>query len=194
MKKDVVAHEDAFTGSKMKGLTTVSELVMSLEMAIPTHLRSKDIVFACIGTDRSTGDAVGPIVGTILKKKKYNVVGTLKYPLHAMNLTERLAMIEQGKFIIAVDSCLGNVSSIGTHAVIKGSLKPGAGVNKDLPSVGDVSVTSIVNVGGFMEHFVLQNTRLNLVMDMSQDVATALHQVMKNRDGIKARLRQLVLV
>ena len=55
-----------------------------------------------------------------------------------------------------------------------GALKPGAGVNKQLPPVGEVHVTGIVNVSGFMEFFVLQNTRLNLVMKMAQTMASGI--------------------
>jgi putative sporulation protein YyaC len=56
---------------------------------------------------------------------------------------------------------------VGFVNLAPGSLKPGAGVNKDLPSVGQLHITGIVNVGGFMEYFVLQNTRLNIVMKMA---------------------------
>lgn len=43
----------------------------------------------------------------------------------------------------------------------------GAAVNKSLPLVGEIHITGVVNVGGFMEYLVLQNTRLNLVMRMA---------------------------
>ena len=55
-----------------------------------------------------------------------------------------------------------------------GSLQPGAGVNKRLPQVGDVYITGIVNVGGFMEYFVLQNTRLSLVTKMAAVICEGL--------------------
>lgn len=38
-------------------------------------------VLACIGTDRATGDCLGPLVGTNLKRLGYTVVGTLDEPL-----------------------------------------------------------------------------------------------------------------
>jgi len=53
----------------------------------------------------------------------------------------------------------------------RGSLRPGAGVNKSLPAVGDVYTTGVVNVAGFMEYFVLQNTRLGLVVKMAKIIA-----------------------
>ena len=85
--------------------------------------------------------------------------------------------------IIAVDACLGHLHSVGSIQVGMGPLKPGAGVNKKLPEVGEVHITGIVNVAGFMEYFVLQNTRLSIVMKMAdiisrsiQSVASRLHR------------------
>ncbi|EJY56783.1 sporulation protein YyaC [Alicyclobacillus hesperidum URH17-3-68] len=43
-----------------------------------------------------------------------------------------------------------------------------------MPEFGDVTITGIVNVSGFMEYFVLQNTRLGIVMRMSDIVVQAL--------------------
>jgi len=63
------------------------------------------------------------------------------------------------------------VGSIGYITVGEGPLKPGAGVNKELPQVGDAYITGVVNVGGFMEYLVLQNTRLSLVIRMADAIA-----------------------
>jgi len=77
-------------------------------------------------------------------------------------------------YIIAIDACLGKLENVGCISVGRGSLKPGAAVNKNLPAVGDAYVTGIVNVGGFMEHMVLQSTRLNLVVKMADVIAYSL--------------------
>lgn len=135
----------------------------------------KELVLLCIGTDRSTGDSLGPIVGHKLSHSllKYNYVhlhGTLDEPVHAKNLQERMNSIRgslDNPFIIAIDACLGGANRVGYIAINKGPLKPGAGVNKDLPAVGNISITGIVNLGGYMEYLVLQNTRLSLVMKMA---------------------------
>lgn len=135
----------------------------------------EELVLLCIGTDRSTGDALGPIIGHKLSDSllKYNYIhlhGTLDEPVHAKNLQEKLEIIYNSlnnPFIIAIDACLGNIDRIGYIAVNKGSLKPGAGVNKNLPAIGDISITGIVNLGGYMEYLVLQNTQLSLVMKMA---------------------------
>ena len=84
-------------------------------------------------------------------------------------------------YIIAVDACLGKLESVGCVNIAEGSLKPGAAVNKNLPAIGDLSISGIVNVGGFMEYYVLQNTRLSLVMQMAEKIASVLYKVYQKR-------------
>ncbi|WP_416147231.1 spore protease YyaC [Salipaludibacillus sp. HK11] len=150
------------------------------------------IVVLCIGTDRSTGDSLGPLTGTLLKERRpenIHVYGTLEEPVHGKNLESYLRLIytnHPGAFVIAVDACLGRAKSIGSVIIGKGPLKPGAALNKNLPSVGDIHMAGIVNVGGMMEFFVLQNTRLNLVLEMSRKISESL----KRTDRYISRKKQ----
>lgn len=145
---------------------------------IPSY---QELVFVCIGTDRSTGDSLGPIIGSRLLKYNFSdirVYGTLDQPVHAMNLEETIKQIQEtyyNPYIVGIDACLGQVSSVGCVQIGNGPLKPGAGVKKELPSVGDIHLTGVVNVGGFMEYFVLQNTRLSLVMNMAEIMAKGIY-------------------
>jgi putative sporulation protein YyaC len=137
------------------------------------------IVILCIGTDRSTGDALGPLTGSRLRALHGypHVFGTLDEPVHATNLPEALREIAAtfaDPYIVAVDACLGRLESVGCVSIGRGPLRPGAAVNKELPPVGDTCITGIVNVGGFMEHLVLQSTRLNLVVKMADAIAFGL--------------------
>lgn len=133
----------------------------------------KDIIFLCIGTDRATGDSLGPLIGHKLQNIHYAniyVYGTLDNPVHAKNLIDTVEGIfntHDNPFIIAIDACLGKIEHIGYISFGKGTIKPGAGVNKDLPEVGDLFITGIVNFSGVMDMIILQNTRLNLVMKMA---------------------------
>ncbi|MDD4335934.1 MAG: spore protease YyaC [Firmicutes bacterium] len=144
----------------------------------PPSPHRPDLIIICVGTDRSTGDALGPLVGSRLADHRIikgctQVIGTLDNPVHAGNLSEVIEGIgqEQPCRILAVDACLGRLESVGHITVAEGPLRPGTGVNKDLPLVGDAHVTGIVNVGGFMEYLVLQNTRLSLVIRMADAIA-----------------------
>lgn len=145
---------------------------------------TKEIIILCIGTDRSTGDALGPLTGSKLKNLTLypHVYGTLEEPVHATNLSNILQTIRQKyhhPFIIAIDACLGRLENVGCVSLGVGAVKPGAAVNKDLPEVGDIYITGIVNVSGFMEHLVLQSTRLNLVMKMADSIAQGISQGLK---------------
>lgn len=163
-----------------------SEALTMLVRACRKHLRIRapyqSLTVVCIGTDRSTGDCLGPLVGTHLVKQAgspYRVFGTLEQPVHAMNLQDKLdALLQEdpSTFIIAVDACLGQSGNVGAVQIQHGPVRPGAGVNKQLPPVGDMHITGIVNVGGFMEYFVLQNTRLHLVMSMAELIGEVIHQ------------------
>jgi putative sporulation protein YyaC len=151
------------------------------------HDPSAPIVILCIGTDRSTGDSLGPLVGSRLKRLDHPMVkvfGTLDQPVHAVNLQETIAEIKRDyphPFIIAVDACLGRTESIGFINLKAGPLQPGTGVNKTLPEVGDLHIVGIVNVGGFMEYLVLQNTRLSVVMKMAEIISSALTNELVHR-------------
>jgi len=158
------------------------ELGLALSLCIKKHLISaRNIVFLCIGSDRATGDSLGPIIGYKLSKyinhPNFHIYGTLAHPVHAKNLKDTVAMIKKkhgNAFIIAIDASLGKSDHIGYVTLGEGPLKPGAGVDKDLPEVGDLFITGIVNFSGMFEHMLLQTTRLNVVMSMADLICTAI--------------------
>ncbi|MEW6080767.1 MAG: spore protease YyaC [Bacillota bacterium] len=146
-------------------------------------------VVLCIGSDRSTGDALGPLVGSRLQASRLldeRVWGTLDEPVHAINLMDVLSGLRarwKSPFLVAVDASLGSPEHVGTVAVGKGPLRPGAAVNKDLPTVGQMFITGTVNVGGFMEYAVLQSTRLSLVVKMAEIISASLVMASPHLDG-----------
>lgn len=134
------------------------------------------IAFVCIGTDRVTGDSFGPLVGHHLSKVQhyydFDVYGTLEEPVHALNLIDTLDKIDiDNTLVISVDASLGQMGSIGNLGLGYGSIKPGSGVGKDLPAVGDISLTGVVNVGGFFPNLMINSTRLHIVYKLAE-VAT----------------------
>lgn len=144
----------------------------------------KSVVFVCIGTDRSTGDSLGPLIGYKISGLKYKgvyVYGTLENPVHAKNLDEIMKCISsqcEKPFVVAIDACLGQMDHVGYVGIGTGPIKPGSGVNKELAPVGDMFVTGIVNFGGFMDFLVLQNTRLHEVMKIADLIASGIRYVM----------------
>lgn len=135
------------------------------------------IVLFCIGTDRATGDCLGPIIGYKMKhytNSLFHVYGTLSEPIHAKNLEEmidKVYKIHDKCFVIAIDACLGKMEHIGKVHLGEGPLSPGSGVNKVLPEIGDIYITGIVNISGALDTLILQNTRLNTVMEMADFIS-----------------------
>ncbi len=139
----------------------------------------RDTVIVCIGTDRCIGDALGPLVGTILKNQqcKYPVYGTLKKPIHAVNLKEEMKKINDKHMssnILAIDACLGEKKHIGSIQIRNAPIFPGKGVGKALPSVGNMSLVGIVDKFTFDDFFPIHNIRLSLVMEMAEVIGKSL--------------------
>jgi len=153
---------------------------------------SRPIIVLCIGTDRSTGDSLGPLVGNKLKflvRNKIHLYGSLECPVHAKNLRETIDEINYSyanPYIIAIDACLGSLQNVGKIIVEEKPLSPGAAMNKDLPKVGNLSITGVVNIAGAFEFMVLQNTRLYTVMMLADAISKGLyHSILKTVGGKK---------
>lgn len=175
----------------------ISHLASGLDQVLDAAYGLQPVI-VCVGTDRSTGDAFGPIVGSRLVERmqssQVQVYGTLDNPVHAVNLTQTLEGIEQrwgqNTFILAIDACLGRFEHVGQIILEEGPLHPGAGVKKALPEFGQFTLTGVVNVSGFMEYFVLQNTRLGIVMKMTEIVVQSLLASL-HRHSCRESIRQL---
>ncbi|MFD0698276.1 spore protease YyaC [Paenibacillus sp. GCM10027628] len=146
-----------------------------LEIVKEKGLKPDTVAFVCIGTDRSTGDALGPLVGSRLREAGYPmVIGTLEAPCDASNLVERLKEIPEGSVIIAIDACLGQKQSVGLYQVSNQPLAPGKSLGKVLPQVGDYTIAAIVNADGPKQYGILQTTSLYSVLKMTEEVTKAI--------------------
>lgn len=134
-------------------------------------------VFVCIGSDRVTGDSLGPMIGSWLKSRymdRIHIYGTLEIPVHALNLDEKLEQIHRlhkGQPVIAIDASLGTKEHQGYITVGLGSILPGAGVNKALTAVGDIFITGIVGTSGRFSHLSLQTARLSWIISIAEQIA-----------------------
>lgn len=140
-------------------------------------------VILCIGSDRLTGDCFGPLVGEMLISK-YNVnafvYGNLTTPVTALNLASSVDFIKARhplSNIIAVDSSVGSHNEVGMFRVLNSGIYPGAGVGKNLPKVGDYSLTATVtnnnSSGGIL------GIKLGFVYTLAQLGAKALSDFIK---------------
>ena len=142
----------------------------------------RPLIVLCIGSDRYTGDALGPLIGSHLLENTTSIVyGSLDYPVHAGNLVETIYLINRQyhhPLIIAVDACLGKTSEIGNIEVWEGGLEAGIAVGNRLPSVGHISIIGVVNAGGKIGYLDLQSTPLATVMKLSRVIGSALEDAL----------------
>jgi len=177
--------ENQYLRAHYNDIQGISDIQSKLRDYI-TSASGRQVILLCIGTDRSTGDSLGPLTGTKLKEKSIpglTIIGTLDEPVHAENLDQTVKKIHNSffnPFIIALDACLGRLDSVGYITLAEGPLKPGTAVKKELPEVGEIHLTGIVNINGFMQYMVLQNTRLNLVWLMSEVICNIFYKTYLN--------------
>jgi putative sporulation protein YyaC len=141
-----------------------------------------EIVIVCIGTNRYSGDSLGPLVGSRLIERfeghrHVHVYGTLDTPIHALNIHKTLANIaikHSQPYVIAVDACLGQYYKIGTLQLVQLPLQPGMSLNKQLPPIGHIHLKGIINNHGPLNHKVLEHTSLTFVYEMSAVVSRIL--------------------
>ena len=147
---------------------------------VKKNTKKERILFLCIGSDRSTGDSLGPLVGYKLKKAEnggYRVFGTLTQPIHAINLGDTMEMIGQyyrDHIIVAIDASVGSPDHVGFATLGRGALQPGLGVSKELEAVGDISITGIVGGGQSPDPVMLQSVRLSMVMKMADCICESI--------------------
>lgn len=130
-------------------------------------------IFLCIGSDRVTGDCLGPITGELLGRRA-RVFGDLVSPVTALNLVDterRIRAAFPHRQIIALDSAVGMPSDVGSVRVFAGGLKAGEATGKDLPEVGDIAVTATVCARSAK---ALSCVRLGLVYRLARMLADSL--------------------
>ncbi|MCI8511336.1 MAG: spore protease YyaC [Lachnospiraceae bacterium] len=158
--------------------------------------RKSEIIFLCIGTDRSTGDSLGPLIGYKLEEAGLfgaRVLGTLESPIHAMNLEECLEGIKEqfpDALVVAVDASVGNAERVGYATLGRGPLKPGLGVKKELEEVGDIFITGIVGSSKSGDPLMLQSVRLSVVMRLadciSRSICLGMHLIGRRVENFSA--------
>ena len=159
--------------SKIFSNTRPDELLASklLKKLIP---QKKQVVILAIGSDRVTGDCLGPLVGNHLKMHGYTVYGDLTTPVTANNVVEVYETIKQNHkdaFIIAIDSAVGSDSDVGKIKILSKGLKPAAATGKALPRMGNISIIGIVSPERLGPRG-LSNVRLSEVMRLTYAITS----------------------
>ena len=75
---------------------------------------------------------------------------------------------------------LGRKDHVGLITLGTGPLRPGLGVKKKLPEVGDIHITGIVNESSNENHSTLQTTRLYVIMQIADVITNAFGMLQQN--------------
>lgn len=108
-----------------------------------------EVTVVCLGSPRQPGDALGPLVGSILARRRpsWRVHGTLEHPLDAGRLEpeiNRLMGEHPARLILAVDAATGPIRALGQVTVRRGPIWPALGLGRLMLPLGDLSVTGVV--------------------------------------------------
>ena len=174
----------------MNGLTNVVSfhysttpslsVIKKVAKSIPSD---KETVVACIGTDCSSGDSLGPIVGTLLQAEHFsNVIGTLNDPLDFGNYQTKFDEKygeRDNLFVIAVDAAFGYPTEVEQIIVRKGGLIPGSSLWEAKHEFGDLTVMGVINSLGPNNEQVLHTTSLRVVLNMALVISHLLLDVFR---------------
>ncbi len=137
-------------------------------------------VVLCIGSDLAIGDCLGPVTGSLLKKRadfKGYVYGTLKSPVTAKEvkyLNDFVHKTHPESRVIAVDAAVGEECDVGLVKVSDTPLRPGSGANKRLGKVGDFSILGVVARKSAFTYSFLNLTRFHMVYAMAELISSAI--------------------
>ncbi|WP_125152410.1 spore protease YyaC [Clostridium rectalis] len=150
------------------------------------------ILILCIGADNCTGDSLGPLTGTLLKKSNCpcTIIGDLENIVAYNNLKATYSHINKNLkeyFIIAIDACLGETKDIGKIFVENEGITAASALTSNQICIGDISIKAVVNkLSSFKcsNLYILQQTRLFYVYTMADTISKALLKALKqNRNN-----------
>ena len=157
----------------------------------------KKPILICIGSDLVLGDSLGPLVGTLLKKKSARpfIYGTLNYPVTAKEIEYARTYIKQmhpNCTTIAIDAAVGEQNDVGLIKVVDSGLKPGLGVNKKLGEIGDISIVGIVASKSLQNYNLFNATRLNLIYKMAEQISSGIEKYLYKTENLSKINRNIV--
>ena len=192
--------KNLFLESKTEGAGTRLKKILDEKRGVGDDFSAPLPVLLCVGSDLAIGDCLGPITGSMLKRKTQGlnafVYGTLSSPVTAKEMKyvkEFLKSTHPRSVVVAVDAAVGGAGDIGLIKVTDQPLRPGAGANKDLGAVGDMSVMGIVAEKSVGNYALLNQTRLNLVYKMAEVLSDALANLLFEKSSRLSKLDSGIL-
>lgn len=138
-------------------------------------------VIICIGSDCVSGDSLGPMTGTLLKRKlkihNVPVLGCLETTITAKEIKYLDYFIRatlKDRTIITVDAAVGKEDEVGLIRISDTPLKPGSGLNKNLGEIGKVNIQGVVAEKTIISSLNLNNVRMNMIYKMADVISESI--------------------
>lgn len=156
-----------------------------IEKSLKEFFNGERPIVACVGTDATIGDSLGPFVGTMLTEKRAEAIiyGTLENPLTAKEISAAkkfISTVHPLSPLLVIDAAVGKSEDVGLIKILNGAIRPGLGANKDLPEMGSVSIIGIVSEKSLANYAFLNLTRLSPVYRMARIVADGVMRYLKS--------------
>ena len=147
-------------------------------------------IILCIGSERATGDALAPLVGSLLRNK-YNVntfvYGTLENTVNAKNIKEVYAFIKErhkNRKILSIDACVGAEQDVGFIKLTRNGLLPRSAIEKTNVSFGDYGILGIVD-RAHPDPLKVFTTRLSTVYNLATKISEAINYALTQKQLLK---------
>ncbi len=155
-----------------------------IEIMQKNNYLKKEIYFICVGTDKVVGDAVGPLVGSNLKKyidknniRNIKVIGDLDNPLTNSNIKK----VKNLKGIkILIDSAISDSYNVGDIIVEEKSNKLSSAFFEEKNINYDISIKAVViknNFNSTLNLIRLQNVSIKTIIKMSEKLTKEMFKV-----------------
>lgn len=154
---------------------------------IKSITRNRSTVYMCIGTEKVFSDSLGPRVGTLLNDNM--LAPAFVYGLSEQNITAEnllysynfIKAMHPSSQIVVIDAAVGTREQIGKVQIDeRGGITPGAATNKNLPSVGDVSIIGIVAEKNMSDFYTLNSEKDKLVGQIAKFIVDAILEATEN--------------
>ena len=151
-----------------------------MAQALKYKTQNSQPIFMCIGTEKVFSDSLGPRVGTLLNK--HMSLPTFVYGMSEQNITAEnllycysfIKSMHPCSKIVVIDAAVGSPEQIGNVQLSDGGITPGAATNKNLPSVGDVSIVGVVADKSMNDFYTLNSEKDKLVGQVAQFIVDAI--------------------
>ena len=137
----------------------------------------------CVGSDKISGDALGPMVGTMLRRRGLPcpVYGVEGESVNGVNLAEYRGFLQRyhrGVPIIAVDAAVGRPDEIGSIKYRLGGVQAGGAMGRSEPPLGDLAILGVVGPKGGDVLSALLAVPFDIVERLAERIADKLCRVL----------------